>query len=354
MPTSSRDPISGQRKASPVWLSPPVTVLVTEPEYKKAENLFQQASDCGLICRPAPPEEYALAESVSRHQARNVIVGVERYGGALYDALPAGSVIARFGVGYDGLDLARATRAGILCCNTPGVLDRSVAEHTLMLIMSAARRLPQMHNAVCKGCWVARGGVTELHNKRLVVVGAGAIGSQVARMASFGLGMQVTGCDTRSLDENKMRADYGYAAMVQELCPALANADFVSLHVPAMPATRHLINAETLSFMPDHAWLINTSRGMLVDEISLFDALQAGAIAGAALDVFEHEPYRPSQQDKDLRKLKNFIMTPHAASSTTDACRRVTEKVLEAILAAEQKMYDAVSWLNPEALAGLR
>src|SRR5262245_4522925 len=143
-------------------------VLVTEPEFRRAPASFESAR--ALTCEPAPSDEAALARIVARHRVRYVVLGHQPYRGALYDAMPRGGVIARFGVGYDGLDLASATAAGVFCTNTPGVLDQSVAEHGMLLIAAAARRLTTLAGAMSKAReWAPCEGI-ELAGKTLAIV----------------------------------------------------------------------------------------------------------------------------------------------------------------------------------------
>src|SRR5215813_9950031 len=139
-------------------------VLVTELEYRKAERSFSSAE--GLACVRAPEEEAALAAAIRGTRATYVIVGPRAYAGALYEALPAGGVIARFGVGHDGIDKARATAARLLCTNTPGVLNQSVAEHAMLLIAAAARRLLPMATQMVQGAWTPTVG-GDLHGRTL-------------------------------------------------------------------------------------------------------------------------------------------------------------------------------------------
>ena len=322
-------------------------VAVTEAEYAKAQRVFDSAGDMFCVC--VPQDEAALAQAVRGHKARHAVVGIEPYVDALYDALPKGGVLARFGVGYDGIDLDAATRAGILCTNTPGTLDTSVAEHAVALMLAAAHGVAAGDGALRRGDWRPRLG-TELRGKRLAVIGCGSIGKQVARMAAVGFGMDVLGCDVRPLSADELRTEYGIGVFVRTVERALPGADFVSLHVPSLPETHHLIDAPLLDLIEPHAWLINTSRGALLDESALYDALAAGGVAGAALDVFENEPYVPIDPERDLRTLENVVLTPHIASSTQAACDRMAERALRNIRLALRGKTDAMDLLNPEVL----
>ncbi len=326
-----------------------ITIAVTQLEYDKGKTEFESAAEEGLICIPAPKEETELAEFIREHGAGHVILGVDVYSGELYQAMPKGGVLARYGVGDDGLDIQKATENGILVTNTPGVLEESVAEHTVALILSAARNIPEMNSSTRNGKW-PRGLSTELRGKRLTVVGSGLIGSSVAKIASAGFGMEVTGCEVRYVNTLALKHEYGFASIVRDFAEAVADADFVTLHIPSNPATRHFINSHRLSVMPQKAWLINTARGAVVDEAALYDVLVSGKIRGAALDVFENEPYAPVTPDKDLRTLPNVIMTPHIAASTSEASKRVAERALRNIMLAEQKEFENMDLLNPEVL----
>jgi lactate dehydrogenase-like 2-hydroxyacid dehydrogenase len=314
-------------------------VLVTEKEYAKAEQIFRAAT--AFAIRPAPAEEGALSAAVLQCRARAVIVGVESYTGPLYRALREtgngrGALIARFGVGHDSVDKAQARENGIIVCNTPGVLDISVAEYALWLMGCFARRICQIEARLRAGQFSGETG-GELGAKRLGILGLGRIGRKVARMAHFGLGMEVWAADRyhpheleaqerRSLAD--IQSDYGLEVYTSNTDQLLRECDYVSIHLSATPATRHFINAPRLALLKPAAVLINTARGNVVDEAALYDALVAGRMGGAALDVFDHEPYRPVAADKDLRTLSNIVLTPHAASNTREANQRMAAACL--------------------------
>jgi phosphoglycerate dehydrogenase-like enzyme len=250
------------------------------------------------------------------------------------------------------VDKAQATARGLLCANTPGTLDDSVAEHTLNLLLAAARRTVEQAARLRAGEWSPQMGA-ELKGKTLAIIGCGAIGRRVAQMAARGLGMKVIGCEVSDPDVNRLRREFGFATVVKDFAEAVSAADFVSLHIPSLPETRHFLSRERLGLLPAGCWIVNTARGALVDEAALFDALAGGRLAGAALDVFEREPYEPSAPGKDLRTLANVIMTPHIASSTREACDRMAERALRNIRFAEAGRYDRMDLLNPEVLVKL-
>jgi phosphoglycerate dehydrogenase-like enzyme len=307
-----------------------IVVIVTEPEFEKAERVFAAPAD--LRCIAAPADEDHLASAIVRTGARAAIVGVQPYRDGLYAVLPRGGVIARFGVGHEGIDKGAATRAGLLCTNTPDTLHQSVAELTMLLVLAAARQLPA---AVAGGGWVPRTGY-EVRGKTLAVIGRGRIGTAVMTMARDGFGMNVA-CAGRGDDFTIVARD----------------ADFVSLHLPANAGTHHFLNRETLAVLSPDAWVINTARGSLVDEAALYDALASGRIAGAALDVFEREPYEPVDPKRDLRRLPNVILTPHIGSNTVEANERMAARALRNIRLARDGAYPEMDLLNREVLAFL-
>jgi lactate dehydrogenase-like 2-hydroxyacid dehydrogenase len=312
------------------------TVVVTEKEFLKAENIFRGFTSLRVIS--APGSESQLAEVVAGERARAVIVGVERYVGPLYEALGAtgGALIARFGVGHDSVDKVLAREKGILVCNTPGALDLSVAEHVMWLLGSLARGVTAAEASMRKGGFEGRVG-REVHGKRLGILGFGNIGRKVAMMAHFGLGMEVWAAGTKTVEELQqfeqrtlvdLQQTCGIGLYTNQVEKVLRECDYISVHLPAIPATRHFINAARLALMKPAACLINTARGWVVDEVALHDALTARQIAGAALDVFENEPYRPVAPEKDLRTLSNIVLTPHIGSNTQEANQRMAEACL--------------------------
>jgi len=315
-------------------------------EYRKAQSVFAAAASEGIECSSAPTGEAELAKLIGERGIGHAIVGVAAYTGGLYEALPSGGVIARFGVGHDGINKELATRKGLMCTNTPGVLDDSVAEHAVGLMMAAARHVPALVRATLQGQWSPMVG-RELKGKTLAVIGCGAIGRQVAQIATRGLSMRVVGCEVAEVDADLLKERYGVERVCKEFGEAVAGADYVSMHIPALPATAHFMNAKRLGQMAGHAWLINTARGAVVDEAALYDALAAGRLGGAALDVFEREPYEPMAAGKDLRTLNNVIMTPHVGSSTQEACDRMATEALRNIRLACAGKYEEMDLLNP-------
>jgi phosphoglycerate dehydrogenase-like enzyme len=320
-------------------------VLVTEMEYKKAEPTF--ASAAGLECLPAPGNEADLAAAIREAQPFAVVVGARPYSGPLYDALPSGGVIARFGVGHDGIDKAKATAAGLLCTNTPGVLNQSVAEHTMLLVGAAARRLVPMSTGMARHAWIPETGV-EVQGKTLAIIGCGGIGRDVARIAAVGYGMHVIGCSRPGVAPPTALPHF--EEITNDFATAVHSAHFVSLHMSASRENAQWINRDRLACLCESTWLINTARGSLVDEAALFAALVEGRLAGAALDVFAREPYEPAEGSNDIRSLPNVILTPHVGSNTVEANRRMADRALQNVVLAERRAFAQMDLLNPDVL----
>ena len=319
-----------------------LVVLVTETEFNRAPEVFSSAS---LRCVSVASDEASLAREVTKHRARYAIVGSVKYTGAIYDALSHGGVIARFGVGHDGIDKEKATAAGVLCTNTPGVLDQSVAELAILLILAAARRLPSLDAEMRAGAWNLGPSGIELRGKTLAVIGGGRIGQATARIASRGFGMRTIGF-RRTQPADALEFD----SMATDFASAVGDADFVSLHINAEPANHQFVNRARLSLIPSRAWLINTARGSVIDENALFDVLAERRLAGAALDVFDREPYVPADPSRDLRTLPNVVLAPHVGSHTREANRGMAERALHNIMRARAGDFAGMDLLNPAAV----
>jgi phosphoglycerate dehydrogenase-like enzyme len=329
-------------------MAPPL-VLVTEPEFLRAEKLFTTTSVATCISAPVADEDFAAA--IRDRGAKHVIVGHWPYPRAIYHALPKGSVVARFGVGYDGINLAEATAAGVLCTNTPGVLHQSVAELAILFMTAAARWFLPVSSAMLGQQWSPRQGL-ELEGKTLAIIGVGRIGRALARIAARGFQMRVVGC--RRTDAARSDDDADFELLTTDFNRAVQDADFVSLHMPASPENAKYMNRARLAALRPQSWLINTARGAVVDEAALFDALSGGSLAGAALDVFEREPYVPVDPGRDLRTLPNVILMPHVGTNTAEANWRMGARALANIAHVEAGNIAAMDLLNPEVLPGPR
>lgn len=316
------------------------TVLVTGLEYDKAVDVFASAE--GPACERAPAPEGELAPLVCERQCRAVIVGMARYEGELYRALRdagkgQGAIVARFGVGHDNIDKRLAAEHGIVVTNTPHAMDQSVAEHAMWLLGCLTRGAHRLDARMRAGKFEAPAGI-ELHGRTLGVLGFGGIGRRVAKIAHFGFGMKVIVADAVPVERlaeavgmsrDEFKTAHGVAEVTTDVGAVLARADCVSLHVPAIAETRHLINAERLALTNPGAILVNTSRGSVLDENALFDALAEGRLSDAGLDVFETEPYAPQDPARDLRTLDNVLLTPHIASHPIEANAAMAGMALE-------------------------
>jgi len=305
-------------------------IFVSEISYRKGQAAFEELSaSSGFHFVPVVEQEEALALKIRVEGVRGFIADIHPYQGALYDALPSGGIIARFGVGHDSVNKEMATARGIWVANTPGVLDNAVAEYAVWLLGSLARRVAFLHASTVAGQWQPRPGI-EVAGRTLAIVGFGRIGQMFCRKAALGLGMRVIGCDLEAPEKFAARLgrpladlqqEIGFAEYTDDRARALAEADFVSLHVASVPATRHLANAAFFAAMKPGACIINTARGAILDETALYDALASGHLGAAALDVFECEPYSPQDPAKDLRSLDHCLMTPHVGSNTAESNR---------------------------------
>lgn len=238
----------------------------------------------------------------------------DRVDDAFLDAGPGLRIVANVAVGYDNIDVPACTRRGVAVSNTPGVLTDATADLTMGLLLMATRRLGEGDRLVRSGRPWAWGMFmmlgTGLQGRRLGIVGMGAIGRAVAERARA-FGMEIAYHNRSRLDPDVERR---VGATLLPLDELLATSDIVSLHCPGGPTTRHLIDADALARMRPTAWLVNTARGTVVDEAALVAALEAGTIAGAALDVFEREPIvHPGLLDRD-----DVVLVPHLGSATQE------------------------------------
>lgn len=238
-------------------------------------------------------------------------------------------IIANYAVGFDNIDIKEAKKRQIIVTNTPGVLTEAVAEHTIALLMAVARRIVEADQYIRTGKyihWQANLLLgNELQSKTLGIIGLGRIGSRVAQIAQKGLGMTIIYTDVRrnSQFESEFKATY------HRLNDLLKHADVVSIHVPLLPATQHLIDEAELKTMKNTAILINTSRGPVINELALVKSLKGKEIAGAGLDVFEFEP----KLAPGLKSLANLVITPHTASATYEARNAMARIAAENIIA---------------------
>ena len=262
--------------------------------------------------------------------------------------LNAGSklrVVGRAGVGIDNVDVAEATRRGVIVMNAPGGNTISTAEHAFSLLLCVARKIPQADAMLRGGKWDRKNleGV-ELFNKTLGIVGMGRIGSELSRRA-IAFGMRVAAYDPYL---SATRARTLQVELIEELDDLLAAADFITLHTPLTPETHHLLDRARLEKTKRGVRVVNCARGGLIDELALAEALRSGHVAAAALDVFETEPL---PLDSPLREAPNLVLTPHLGASTIEAQESVGLEIAQSIRAAllEGTIRNAINMPNLDA-----
>ncbi len=252
--------------------------------------------------------------------------------GALLDAIgPQLKVVANYSVGYDNFDLQAAKERGVLCTNTPGVQKEVVAEHAVALLFTVARRIVEgdryMRAGKFKGFEPDLLMGAELAGKTLGLIGHGRIGCRAADILQKGIGMNVMYYDSVRDEEREKQCGITYAPLDE----VLGVADAVTIHVSLSASTQHLLGAKEIALMKPTAYLVNTSRGAVIDEKALVLALQAKQIAGAALDVFEEEP----NLSPGLADLDNVVLTPHIASAGREArdnmAKLAAQNIIEAL-----------------------
>lgn len=285
----------------------------------------------------------SLEEDDLIQQVKDVDALIIRANGAvtarLMDAAPKLRVVARHGVGLDAIDMEAAKARGIVVCNTPVANVESVAEQAVGLMVAVSKHMVRADRAIREGRWEVRYQYIgqELRGRTLGLIGMGRIGGRVAEICHLAFHMPVLYHDIVSYPQ----AEEALGARQLPLNDVLAQADYVSVHVPLVPATRGLIGREQFGLMKKGAIFINTARGPIVDEAALLEALTNGHLAGAGLDVYAIEPIEP---DTPLLCLENVVLTPHMAAHTEDALRAmslVAEDVLR-VLEGEEPIYRVV------------
>jgi len=303
-------------------------VLVTRKIPERPLNLLKEKAEVTvhLEDRAMTPEEI-VAQLPSKMALLSM--GGDPISAKILEAGKNLRIVANYAVGFNNIDLATATRLKIAVTNTPEVLTDTTADLTFALMLGVARRIGEAERFVRAGKWVRwRPDLllgSDVHGKTLGVVGLGRIGSAVAKRA-LGFNMQILYNDIRKIEPGLIDMLRAKFLPLKEL---LANSDFVTLHVPLNPETTHLIGQEELRRMKKTAFLINASRGPVVDEKALVEALRSGIIAGAGLDVFEDEP----RVSPELIHLENVLLVPHIGSATFETREKMALVAANNILA---------------------
>ncbi len=290
------------------------TILVTRRLPAPVEETLARAFGATLNPTDQPLSPAELRTALRQYDVVLCTLTDRLTSDLLHDEARRARLLANFGAGTNHIDLAAAREAGVVVTNTPGVLTDDTADLTLLLILAAARRVREGDQELRTGAWTGWR-PTHLLGMRvsgatLGIVGFGRIGQAVARRAALGFGMRVLYHSRRRADTDIERSCG--ATYVESLEALLPQCDVVSLHCPATPDTHHLIGDAQLRLMRQSAFLVNTARGDVIDEVALISALQDGTIAGAGLDVFEKEPAVP----EPLRALPNVFALPHLGSAT--------------------------------------
>jgi len=322
-------------------------VLVTKPVFPEMmEFLNSQVSiDANLEDRVLSKQEL-----ISRLQAKQgaVTLLTDIIDREVLESIPDVRMICNIAVGFNNVDIANASRLGILVTNTPGVLTETTADFAWTLLMSAARRIVEGDSFARSGQWKAWGLQMLLGNdvfgKTLGIVGFGRIGQAVARRA-MGFSMKIQYYDSLPVPPESVPPGVREVSLET----LLSTSDFVSLHVPLLPETTHLLNDKTFALMKSNCVVVNTARGPVVDEKALARALKSGKIAAAGLDVFEREP----EIEPELMKLQNIVLAPHMASASRETRLKMCMMAAENLVAGLRGERPP-NLVNPEALGNRR
>src|SRR5713101_7459772 len=318
-------------------------VFATHPLFEAARQILQEGCDVEYWAKPErPPREEVLRRVKDKEGL--ICLLTEKINDELLRAAPKLRIAANVAVGFDNIDVAACTKRGVVATNTPGVLDETTADFAWTLLMAVARRLGEGETLARSGNWkgwdLDQLVGADVWGKTLGLVGFGRIGRAMARRAA-GFQMKVIYYDSVRVP---LDVERGFHAEYRDLSALLGEADFVSVHVPLLPETRGLFNAKTFSQMKPTSFLINTSRGPVVDEAALVQALESKKIAGAALDVYEKEPLITAGL-----KRPNVVLAPHLASASLETRTKMSCMAAENV-AALFKGGRPPNILNPEVL----
>ncbi|KQS88582.1 MULTISPECIES: 2-hydroxyacid dehydrogenase [unclassified Rhizobium] len=306
-------------------------ILVTRRWPGAVEQVLAERFDAVFNEPDVPLDATALAEALRNFDAVLPTVS-DRLPSSLFEGGGIRTkILGNFGVGYNHIDVAAAKANGVVVTNTPGVLTDCTADIAMSLLLSVARRAGEGERQVRAGEWTGWRPThmigTKVTGKTLGIIGFGRIGKAMAKRCHFGFDMDVVFYNRSKVDPAEA-ARFG-ARQLETVDEVLAASDFVSLHCPGGGENRHLIDARRLKAMKPGAYLINTARGDVVDEAALVEALEAGTIRGAGLDVFEAEPAVPGR----LRALENVVLLPHLGSATEETRTAMGMKVVDNITA---------------------
>lgn len=298
-------------------------ILIVQPIHERGVQVFDDRFEVRVAPDPSVATVIREIEGVE-----GVIVRTAPFTREIIEAAKGLKVIGRHGVGVDNIDVKTATEKGIVVVNTPNANATSVAEHTVTVIGALAKRTVAYDRATREGRWELRNSYTavDLDGKTLGLVGIGRIGSMVARRMAVAFNMKVIAYDPYVTAEKAQELGIALCAQMDDV---FRQADVVSLHTPLTPETRGFINGAKLRLMKPSAFLINLSRGEVVDEKALCEALKSGIIAGAAIDVYDPEP---PLNDSPLFALENILLSPHSAALTQECVIRMATGAAEGVV----------------------
>jgi D-3-phosphoglycerate dehydrogenase len=326
-----------------------VVITDVEHEHINPETEILGAAGAEVELHNCQSEEDVIEAAAD---ADGLIVGYSHITARVLDALPRCRIVSRYGIGVDVIDIPAATRRGVVVTNVPDFCLDEVADHTMALLLALARKVVTLDRAVRDGRAVKEGywetlrvarPMYRLSKQALGIIGLGNIGRYVAKRAQA-FGMRVLSAPDPAVSVEEATA---LGTTVVPLDEILAKVDYLTLHVPLLDSTRHLINADRLALMKPSAAIINTSRGPVIHEAALVDALRDGRLAGAGLDVYEDEPISP---DNPLRTMENVVLSSHAAWYSEDSMHDVKVKAARAVADFLQGRVPE-SVVNPEVLA---
>jgi len=308
---------------------PKPKVYVTRELPERGLKIIKKHFDTEVWPEYGPPPRQTIIKKVKDVDALASLLS-DKIDLEVFDAAPKLKIVAQMAVGFDNIDMKEATKRGIYVTNTPEVLTDTTADFAWALLMAVARRVVEADKYVRTGQWKVSWHPTmmqgrDVYNATIGIVGAGRIGFAVARRAK-GFNMKILYYDV--IPRPEIEKEFG--AKHVDLDTIFRESDFVSIHVPLMKETYHLVNEEKLKLMKKTAYLINNSRGPVVDEKALYDALRGGRIAGAGLDVFEQEP---TPLGNPLLKLDNLVVAPHISSASYETRSKMAEMVAENLVA---------------------
>jgi glyoxylate reductase len=304
-------------------------IYVTRELPERGLRIIKQHFDAEVWPEYAPPPKRVIIDKAKNVDALATLLS-DKIDAEVFDVAPKLKIVSQLAVGFDNIDVQEATKRGIYVTNTPEVLTDTTADFAWALLMAVARRVVEADKYVHMGQWKvgwhpAMMTGRDIYGATIGIVGAGRIGYAVAKRAK-GFDMKILFYDV--IPRPEMEKDFG--ARRADLDTIFKESDFISIHVPLMKETHHLVNEEKLKLMKKTAYLINNSRGPVVDEKALYTALKEGRIAGAGLDVFEQEPTSP---DDPLLKLDNVVVAPHISSASIETRSKMAEMVAENLVA---------------------